>query len=1029
MARVKVEVVEPKRLPLKSRLPHGSLRDQLGTAGRAVPVTRELQPFGIIGPLMPTISEVLERENGSVKADGLPHHFYELIEFAREMFSAFTRPTVISGPPGYYPMQLSPPPKFAYFDIVNKWDVNAFTVKADEKPIVMFRAGAPYAVHEMMNALLSSPNILRDFNGSAERLCSRSEFPDDFSNYERLLLQRNRHTSDSSSRIPLPFTSHLRLIPVDADRRHLAYKLYSNALFFLFFHECAHIERGHLEFISSRGIASAAAEFYAAADSNAIDGRHPILTAFEVEADFHAISHILKSALQETCDPQQIRFGDRPLTTSDSIRHTLLSIGGLFTLFEHVNSKRCVDSNAHFNLRERFLNLIVSVRGLCKIRKYSHHDITEGISGAFSDLAIAADLMGVPALFADLSRDTISRMHAIGRHWKTLRDFEAELEQCREVVSSQCYLYNAKVTQEEYYASAEGEDPYSLTRQTVHRGGKTGVSGFSYTWRVPKGDDAEEYYERGLGWARNDHNAKAIADFTAAIKLDGEHFRAYCNRGVLHLRNGDHASALTDFSNMIRIAPEHAATCLKEGIAWVRGAGASAAASDLTSQVRLDPDRSQLHLARADLSVKDQWYDGIEFALEEYEEAIRLDVDNVNAYISRASLNADLGNWERSLDDLTRALRQCPDSQIARAMRASALAELNRFADADAEFAHVLKLQPDDQYALKQYAISLCRRGRHRDAIPFMERALRTDPDAPLLLLYCAEVHRGAGNRATAEVYISAAKNADPHSPDPHIAHANLWLHFDELANALHELDLAVQLGTTKPAVYALRGRVNTALGYYDEAISDFDRAIEADDRNVEYYLERGESSLRKGNAEQAYNDASFAIQEVDSVEGRILRAKASAKRRDYNAAERDLAAAVQIDGANAQIFLERSRVRIAASDFIGAIEDCTKAISCNTECVEAYLRRASILLSRADVSDETQRAATEDATRACQLTARQKVLPLVTLARAYAIGSDFNRAIRCQLSAVLLGNAKQKPILLSQLKSLREGKVFQLGM
>jgi tetratricopeptide (TPR) repeat protein len=72
--------------------------------------------------------------------------------------------------------------------------------------------------------------------------------------------------------------------------------------------------------------------------------------------------------------------------------------------------------------------------------------------------------------------------------------------------------------------------------------------------------DLESYLQRGILYAGMDQNVLAIADYTAAIRIDRNHALAYNNRAVAKLNLKDYYGAYLDYTQVVRILPDKAIT-------------------------------------------------------------------------------------------------------------------------------------------------------------------------------------------------------------------------------------------------------------------------------------------------------------------------------------------------------------------------------------------------------------------------------------------------------------------------------------
>lgn len=80
--------------------------------------------------------------------------------------------------------------------------------------------------------------------------------------------------------------------------------------------------------------------------------------------------------------------------------------------------------------------------------------------------------------------------------------------------------------------------------------------------------DAYGLYVRSALFNQNEQPDKALADLSAAIKLDPQFAMAYTNRGWLHVEKGDLDKGLADFTAAVKLAPKDA--LVTNNLAWFR---------------------------------------------------------------------------------------------------------------------------------------------------------------------------------------------------------------------------------------------------------------------------------------------------------------------------------------------------------------------------------------------------------------------------------------------------------------------------
>jgi tetratricopeptide (TPR) repeat protein len=96
-------------------------------------------------------------------------------------------------------------------------------------------------------------------------------------------------------------------------------------------------------------------------------------------------------------------------------------------------------------------------------------------------------------------------------------------------------------------------------------------------------------------------NNRAIADFTAALRINPDYAKAYRNRGYAYNEKGDYDRAIADFTAALRINPDDADAYNNRGIAYYYNGDYNRAVADFTAALRIDPDhvRAKVGLQRA----------------------------------------------------------------------------------------------------------------------------------------------------------------------------------------------------------------------------------------------------------------------------------------------------------------------------------------------------------------------------------------------------------------------------------------------
>ena len=142
------------------------------------------------------------------------------------------------------------------------------------------------------------------------------------------------------------------------------------------------------------------------------------------------------------------------------------------------------------------------------------------------------------------------------------------------------------------------------------------------------GDQAINFYNRGLDYYAKGDYVRAIADFEAAIRVDPKMFDAYDERGNVYYAKRDYDRAIADYSVAIRLNPSNARAYFNRGVAETDLGDRERAFADFSFAIRFDPHLADAYFRRA-VIYKDRG--DTEHALADFEMAARLNPDDSEA--------------------------------------------------------------------------------------------------------------------------------------------------------------------------------------------------------------------------------------------------------------------------------------------------------------------------------------------------------------------------------------------------------------
>ncbi len=205
----------------------------------------------------------------------------------------------------------------------------------------------------------------------------------------------------------------------------------------------------------------------------------------------------------------------------------------------------------------------------------------------------------------------------------------------------------------------------------------------------------------------------AVKDFDSAektyaqlMKLFPKFDNAYLGRAQLYLAKKDTVKALADVDKSIELNKNEAnAYVLRSEIKMRYEDDVQSALNDMNEAIKLEPRYAGFFINRAFMKYKLDDYFG---AMADYDYALSLEPTNVTAYYNRALLKMEVNENNKAIDDLSYVLKSDPQHVMARYNRASLYYKTGQYKKAIGDYDELLKTYPNFQMAL--YARSECKR-------------------------------------------------------------------------------------------------------------------------------------------------------------------------------------------------------------------------------------------------------------------------------------------------------------------------------
>ena len=275
------------------------------------------------------------------------------------------------------------------------------------------------------------------------------------------------------------------------------------------------------------------------------------------------------------------------------------------------------------------------------------------------------------------------------------------------------------------------------------------IADFTAAIRLNPGPSMSQYL-KGLRHVANGENDAAIVEFDAAIRLDPKNVRALNSRGSAFNRKGDPNRAVTDLNEAIRIDPNFALAYNNRGVSY-RGKGEhDRAIADFSEAIRLEPRFTSAHRSRGSIYVAKGDYDR---AVADFDQTIRLDPNLASAYQERGWAYFSKGEYDRAIADSSTAIRLDPNNVSAYNTRGRAYGAKGEHDRSITDFSDAVRIAPRYVHGYNNRGLAYAKKGEIDSAIAEYEAAIRIDPN--YVLAYNnrgnAYAKKGETDRATAD--------------------------------------------------------------------------------------------------------------------------------------------------------------------------------------------------------------------------------------------------------------------------------------
>jgi tetratricopeptide (TPR) repeat protein len=330
-------------------------------------------------------------------------------------------------------------------------------------------------------------------------------------------------------------------------------------------------------------------------------------------------------------------------------------------------------------------------------------------------------------------------------------------------------------------------------------------------------------------------------------------------------------------------------------------------------------------------------------ALEDYNQAIKLDPKYADAYKYRAVVYRELGDRTKALADYSQALKLDPkytDAYFSRGIFYQRIADNKR---ALADYNQALKLNPKYIDAYLNRGFLYQNMGNNTKALEDYNKALTINPKYIDAYYNRGDLYNKMGDHTKAVEDYNEALNLKP-DVGAYIKRADFYQNIGNNIKALDDYNEALKFSPKYFALYLNRAMLYEKLGENKKALRDYNQAIMLDPKNAYTYSNRGFIYQNLGDNTKSLEDYNQVLKldpkDAITYYNRGLSYESLGDKikvlSDYNQA-------LRFDPKYAIAYNNRGNLYRILGEKTKALEDLNKALKLNPKNVYAYNNRGLV--------------------------------------------------------------------------------------
>jgi len=331
------------------------------------------------------------------------------------------------------------------------------------------------------------------------------------------------------------------------------------------------------------------------------------------------------------------------------------------------------------------------------------------------------------------------------------------------------------------------------------------------------------YYGKGLALGYSGKGSEAITALQQAVQSQPDFVPAWDNLSVAYRESNQLDKALAAINKAIQLQPNNPNLYNQKYVVLSDLKRYKEAAAAINKAIELSP-RAAFYNNRG--NVRNELGDK-QGAIDDYNQAIKINPNYANAYYNRGNVRDDLGDKQGAIDDYNLAIKINPNYALAYNNRGNARADLGDKPRAIDDFNQAIKFNPN-------YALAYSNRGTVRYEL---------------------------GDKPGAIDDFNQAIKFNPNYANAYYNRGNVRADLGDKPRAIDDFNLAIKINPNLAQAYNNRGVVRDELGDKPGAIDDYTQAIKFNPNLAQAYGNRAYVYYQLGDKQKAREDLQRAAQ------------------------------------------------------------------------------------------------------------------------------------------------------------------------